>query len=236
MSGDNLYLLSALPTLGELGSAPPMPLAALLERFIDSGGNRDLLEALLLSDDLLQRQAVLSGEIEQTEPAVLTPAQVRDEEPLPEFLVPGGSDTISQSALDAVWESYYIYVAVVATECRSDFLTKWAQYEVGLRNALVIARAKSLNLDPQEYLVAQWIGGAKEDFSGMISEWTSAPDPFAGLRVLDEARWNWLRGNDGWFTFGDDEVVAYGAKLMLLHRWHRLGREVPVQADKAAAD
>ena len=87
MSGDNLYLLSALPTLGELGSVPPMPLAVLLERFIESGGNRVLLDALLLSDDLLQRQAVLSREIETVEPSVLTPAQVRDEEPLPEYLV-----------------------------------------------------------------------------------------------------------------------------------------------------
>ena len=213
-----------------------MPLAALLERVIDTGGNRELLEALLLSDDLIQRQAFLSGEIEEAEPAVLTLAQVRDEEALPEYLVLGEASTAIQSAIDAVWESYYRHVASMAAKSGSEFLTGWAEYEIGLRNALVIARAKSLNLDPQEYLVAPWIGGAKEDFSEVISEWTSATDPFAGLRVLDEARWEWLKGNDGWFTFADDEVVAYGAKLMLLHRWHRLGREAPVREEKAAAD
>ncbi len=195
-----------------------------------------MLEALLLSDDLLQRQAVLSREIENAEPAVLTPAQVRDEKRLPEYLIPHEADVATQSALDVVWESYFSYIASVAVECKSEFLNRWVEYEVGLRNALVMARAKSLNLDPQEYMVASWIGGAKEDFSEVINEWTSASDPYAGLRVLDEARWNWLRENDGWFTFSDDEVAAYGAKLMLLHRWHRLGREVPVQPEKAAAD
>ncbi len=33
--------------------------------------------------------------------------------------------------------------------------------------------------------------------------------------------------------FADDELVAYGTKLMLLHRWHRLGQEVPGTAAKA---
>ncbi len=232
MAGDNYYLLTLLPGLGELGSVPPMPLTGLLEQVIDSGGDRVLLEALLLSDDLLQRQAFLSREVEKTEPTVLTPSQVRDEEPLPEYLIPDEADTATQSVLDAIWEYYYRYVAFVAAECQSGFLKSWIQYEVGLRNALVMARAKSLNLDPQEYLVAPWIGGAKEDFSEVINEWASASDPFAGLRILDEARWNWLRENDGWFTFENDEVATYGAKLMLLQRWHRLGQEVPGPAAK----
>lgn len=213
-----------------------MPLAALLERFIESGGNRVLLDALLLSDDLIQHQAVLSREIEAAEPSVLTPAQVRDEEPLPEYLVLHEAEVTTQSALDIVWESYFSYVATVAVEGKSEFLNGWVKYEVGLRNALVVARAKSMNLDPQEYLVAQWIGGDEEDFTGVISEWSSASDPFDGLRVLDEARWRWLKQNDGWFTFAEDEVVAYGAKLMLLHRWHRLGQAVPEQSKEVASE
>lgn len=233
MAGDNYYLLTLLPGLGELGSVPPMPLAGLLEQVIDSGGNRVLLEALLLSDDLLQRQAFLSREVEKPEPTVLTLSQVRDEEPLPEYLVRDEADTTTQSAPDAIWEYYYRYVASVAADRKSEFLKSWVEYEVGLRNALVVARAKALNLDSQEYIVTREIGAAKEDFSEVVNEWASASDPFAGLRVLDEARWNWLREKDGWFTFADDEVAAYGAKLMLLQRWYRLSKEVPLQTGNA---
>ena len=235
MSGDNLYLLSALPTLGELGSTPPMPLARLLEQVIEGGENRPLLEALLLSDDLLQRQAFLSGELDEVEPAVLTSHQARDEEPLPEYLV-SSEDTASQPAPDDLWALYYRYATNTATENGNSFLSEWVEYEVGLRNALVKARAKALNIDPQEYLVVPDIGSDKEDFSKVISEWTAASDPFAGLRILDEARWKWLGENDGWFTFENDELVAYGAKLMLLQRWQRLSREVPAQTEKAMAN
>ena len=79
MAGDNIYLLSALPGLGDLGSIPPMSPAELLERVYHSEGNHILLSALLLSDDLLQRQAFLSGEVDQVNPAVLTSAQAKGE-------------------------------------------------------------------------------------------------------------------------------------------------------------
>ena len=225
MSGDNLYLLSALPTLGELGSWPPISMTALFEHVVDSGGNSVLLEALCLSDDLLQRQALMSGEIEESNPIVLTPAQIRDEESLPEYLIPDQVDITTNLASDVMWESYFRYVSFIASTYNSEFISKWVSYEVGLRNALVIARAKALALDPQEYVVADDIGQAYGDFSSLVNEWTAAPDPIAGLKVLDLARWQWLTENDAWFTFDDDELIAYGAKLMLIQRWHRLGQE-----------
>jgi hypothetical protein len=225
MSGDNLYLLSALPTLGELGSQPPISVTALLEHVVESGGNSVLLEALCLSDDLLQRQALISGEIKEAEPTVLTSAQIRDEESLPEYLVPSEVDDTAHLASDMIWESYFRYVSSIASAYNSKFISRWVSYEVGLRNALAIARAKALNLDPQEYLVADDIGLEYGDFSAFVNEWTAAPDPIAGLKVLDFARWQWLTDNDAWFTFNDDELIAYGAKLMLIQRWYRLGRE-----------
>jgi hypothetical protein len=225
MAGDNYYLMSALPGLGDLGSLPPMSLARLLEQVIDCEGNHVVLEALLLSDDLLQRQALLSNEIDQAEPAVLSAAQARDEEPLPDYLEPASEDISGQNTIDALWNTYYHYAAGVAENQKNSFLQKWIEYEVGLRNALVVARAKALNLDSQDYLVAEELGSAKEDFSNLIAEWAAASDPVAGLKVLDAARWQWLWENDGWFTFKDDELAAYGAKLMLIQRWYRLSEE-----------
>lgn len=223
MSGDNYFLLASLPALGDLGSPPPMSPAYLLERVADAGGNRSLLEAVFLSDDLLQRQAFLSGEKQEIEPAVLTLPQVRNEEPLPEFLLAIPSETGVESTIDALWEAYYRYVAALADQMKSTFLTEWVGFEVSLRNALVGARAKALGLDAHSFMVAPDLGEDTGRFAGVLSEWAMAPDPLAGLRVLDQARWDWLWTNDDWFSFGDDEVVAYGAKLMLLQRWNRIG-------------
>ncbi len=223
MAGDQYYLMSVLPGLGDLGSPPPMPLSRLIEQVIDSGGNVSLIESILLSDDLLQRQSFLSGEKDELNLTVLSVSQARNEEPLPEYLATSSEDSISQSSLDAVWELYYRYAVSVASAKNSSFLRQWVEYEVGLKNALVTARAKALNLDPQEYLVAEELGGVQEDYSHLINEWVSVSDPVAGLQVLDTARWQWLWDNDGWFAFEDDELAAYGAKLMLIQRWYRLG-------------
>ncbi|MDY6911321.1 MAG: DUF2764 family protein [Chloroflexota bacterium] len=233
MAGDNLYLLAALPGLGDLGSVPPMTPARFLEQVIDSDGNRALLEALLLSDDLLQRQAYLSGEAEQVGPVVLTPAQSHDEEALPEYLDISFKGNSSHLVPDAVLEAYFRYASSVADAQNSDFLRGWIKYEVGLRNALATERAKALNLDPQESIITEDLGEEKEDFSAVISEWGSAPDPLEGLRILDSARWRWLGEHDGWFSFEDDELAAYGVRLMLLQRWNRLEKGSSSQPEKA---
>jgi hypothetical protein len=153
---------------------------------------------------------------------MLTRAQMRNEEPLPEYLAPEEEPAASRVAADAVWAAYFRHAARVAADVGSPFLAAWISHEVSLRNALVAARAKALGLDPAGYLVAAELGGAEEDFAMLIGEWASAPDPLAGLRTLDRDRWHWLVEHDGWFTFGDDELAAYAAKLMLLARWQRL--------------
>ena len=104
----------------------------------------------------------------------------------------------------------------------SVFLADWVGYEVALRNALAAARAKRLGLDENDYLVATDLAATDEDFTTLLSEWTAASTPLAGLRVLIAARWAWLAEHDAWFSFSDDELAAYAAKLMLLHQWRRL--------------
>lgn len=225
MTGDTYYLLTSLPSLGDLGSTPPISLADLLDRVGMSDGNRALVETLFLSDDLLQRQAGLVREIEEVDPAVLTRGQARNEEPLPEYLSNASDDSSGGSLPDALWEAYFRHALSMAESLRSEFLLAWVRYEVSLRNALAVARAKALNLDAQSYMVAPGMGGDEAGFAGVISEWSAAADPLAGLRVLDQARWRWLHENDDWFSFEDDEVAAYAAKLMLLHRWKRLTQE-----------
>ena len=113
-------------------------------------------------------------------------------------------------------------MAAVAHRRRSSFLAEWVGLEVTLRNTLVEVRAKALDLPPESYLVATDLDRDDLDLTTMINEWSSARDPLAGLRALDNARWRWLDENDHWFSFATDELAAYAVKLMLLHRWIQL--------------
>lgn len=223
MAGRHYFLITSLPPLGDLGSAPPLTAAHLLERVGEAGPARALVEALFLGDDLLQREALLAGQIDQAEPAVLRLAQLRDEEPLPACLIREDADPAAlRVPADAVWSAYYYHAADVAERQASGFLAEWVRHEVALRNALAAARAKALGLEVEAYVVASDLGQDADDLAGVVSEWAAAPNPLAGLRALDNARWTWLTEHDQWFSFGDDELAAYAAKLMLLHRWHRL--------------
>jgi len=225
MSGSNYYLMTALPALGELGSDAPVSLGALYAHVAEAPAPGALVEAILLGDDLVQRQSVMADETDQGEPTVLTAAQVKDEEPLPEALAVSEADAAAaRLPADAVWSAYFHYVETVSRRFNSEFLAAWVGYEVALRNALATARAKRLDLNPSDYLVAVALGRTDERLEVLVNEWASARDPLEALRVLDRARWDWLTRHDKWFTFGNDELAAYAAKLVLLHRWSRLAK------------
>lgn len=221
MSGGNYYLVTSLPSLGELGEEPPLTLAELREKVQPNPSAARLVDAVLLSDDLLQREALLAGEQDDSAPAVLSAEQMRDEEPLPGFLAK--ADENAPVAVDAIWAAYFHNTADLAEQASSDFLGEWVRYEVSLRNALAEARAKALDLDPTDYTVTEELEGLF-DFDQLLNEWANAENPLVGLQILDQARWRWLHENDRWFSFADDELAAYAAKLVLMERWHRLSK------------
>jgi len=233
MGGYNYYLITALPTLGELGSEPPMTNAQLIEHLSSAPSPSDPVKALLLSDDLVQREALLGGEIKKSEPAVLTPQQLRDEEPLPEYLaVSGPAGGERAIPVDSLWEAYFRFAERIARTSRNVLLQEWVGYEVALRNALAVRRAETLQLDPGDYLVATDLADKNEDFITILNQWAGAVNPLAGMQVLDRARWEWLTVRDQWFSFRDEELTAYAAKLMLLQRWARLAAEIEESADQ----
>jgi len=233
MARQNYYLLSSLPHLGELGSQPPVGLDAFLEK-VNGAPVRPVVDALLLADDLLQRDAVQAGELDEPRPLVLSDAQARGEAPLPEVLAPAEPDGAPPRVVtDRTWEAYFRHAAAVARRSHSAFLQAWVGHEVALRNAVAAERAAALDLDPSAYQVATDLAPGDVDVSAAVNEWASARDPLAGLRALDAARWRWIADHEAWFTFGDDEVVAYAARLMLLVRWQRL--EAAAEAPAAAA-
>ncbi len=228
MAGKNYYLLSFLSTPESLGAEPPILCGDFLSHLDENiqPRPRELAETIFLSDDLLQRDAALAGEVKDPDPVVLTADQARDEEPLPDYLTESlaeaGSET-QKIVADVVWDAYFRYAATVASRLNSPFLRAWVGYEVALRNALAEARARTLGLEATDYFVAADLADAS-DLASTVNEWSSASNPLQAQRVLDQARMDWLNENDAYFTFGDDELAAYAAKLILSVRWHRLIR------------
>jgi hypothetical protein len=233
MAGRAFYLVTSLPPLPDLGGVPPLALDELADQVSARRGPADLVRTILLADDLLQRESFLAGETAAVQPAVLTAAQVRNEAPLPEFLAIETAEAGRRLASDAVWEAYWREVWAVARRRGSTFLREWTRSELALRNALATARAQALGLDPADYLVAPDLAGRLDDHAPTVSEWAAAPNPLEGLRVLDRTRWAWLVEHDQWFSFGDDEVAAYAAKLALLARWHRINAAEKRQSSAA---
>lgn len=222
MKGDLHYYISALPTLGDLDSEPPLNPTQMLEHLDGRPASQSLLETLFVLDDLLQREAFLAGELKEVNPTVLTPQQVRNDAPLPPYLLTNTPEASDALQGDRCWEAFFHYAANVARRQASTFLRAWVGYEVALRNALAAKRAELLGLEASDYFVVQDLADPEADFTQLMSEWTSAPTPLAGLQVLIAARWIWLTEHEAWFSFRDDELCAYAAKLLLQQQWRRI--------------
>jgi hypothetical protein len=224
----HFYLLCVLPDLKPFGSVPPINKQELLAVVTESGGPTDVVRVLLLSDDLLQREAVLAGEVEpdQADLVVLSLREANDEQSMPLFLVPEQEDEAETSrtliAGDQVWQRYFHHAAKTARMTHTHFLASWVGFEVGLRNATAKARAEALELDPGNYMVAPELADPGIRFDNILTDWIAASNPLNGLEALYRARWDWLTEHERWYSFSYDEVAAYTAKLMLLHRWHRI--------------
>ena len=222
MNDQRYYLLAKLPALGEIGSVPPIGLAELMEHSRESSQEAELVGALILYDDLVQREAFLAGELADVDPAVLNPDVVRNEAALPEYLVSSGAPQDHAVEVDSLWSTYFSYVAEVGRRERSQFLRRWVEFEVGLRNALAGERARRLGLDEAPYLVATELAADDDDHSEILNTWATAQTPLDALQHVIRCRWNWLETHDPWFSFSEDELLVYAARLMLLEQWHRV--------------
>lgn len=221
------YLLSILPALEPMGSIPPMNKREMLERIIEANGPVDSVEMLLLGDDLVQYEALLTEEVkpDEIDLAVISLDKAESEPVLPVFLLPEGESHEQENkriSVDDMWSRYFRHAAFIAKRTRSGFLKAWVGFEVSLRNALVTARAHILELDPAAYLIEPQLADQDKDYSYIISAWSAASNPLGALEVLDKARWDWLEENGGWYSFTACEIEVYAAKLILLHRWRRI--------------
>jgi len=220
MAIQNYYILTSLPVLEESGR-PAISPKELWDKIEMCGGPVDLIEAILLGDDLINMQAVLCEEIEDADFTILTSAQVKGEEPMPDFLRTS-EEPARKVPVDSLWKNYFKHTAKTAVSCGSGFLKKWVNFEVSLRNTLVIERAKKLGFESFDFVVSQELSDDEYDFDSLVNDWSAASNPLSGLEVLDRARMQWVIENDRWFSFSDDELAAYTWKLLLINRRCRL--------------
>ena len=68
----------------------------------------------------------------------------------------------------------------------------------------------------------------------VVGAWSTAETAVAAYELLALARWEWLCQHDRWFSFRDDELAAYAAKLLLLHGY-RLVQQAAQDAAPASA-
>ena len=223
----NDYLLSSLPSLEPIGSIPPMSKSEFFAHVASSKGPVNTVEMILLYDDLSQYEALSSksNPAEELDFAVLNIENAESEPVLPAFLLAENETENKENrrlAVDGIWNRYFRYAAQVAKSSNSGFLKAWVGFEVGLRNALAAARAQTLGLDPETYLVCPELTDTNIDYSTIISAWSAVHNPLSATETLDKARWDWLEVNGNWYSCSNDEIEAYAAKLILLHHWRRI--------------
>ena len=227
----NEYLVTSLPALPEPGGAPPLSPAGFLERLASSPRAREAASLVLLERDLRLRDAWRAGERGHPEPAVLTPAQVRAEAPLAEELAVEPGDRSPRDAADAVWAAYFRHAAARAEALPSPLLAAWLRHEVGLRAALARERSQVFGLEATS--PAAELADEAPALQALVGSWSQAPNPLAALRVLDTARLEWVARHEPWFSFSDDELVAWAMRLAILLRWRHLGEAAWRQAGAA---
>jgi hypothetical protein len=224
----HFYILCFLPGIKTFHDPPPVSRQELLSVVKESGGPTPIVQLLFLNDDLIQREAVLAGEIipDEIDPAVLSHEQVTAKKALPEFLVSGqekkNETPDNLIAADQIRHNYYHHVSKIAKINRSQFLKGWIEFEVGIRNALANVRAKALKLDPRPYLVAPELENSELSFETILADWNKASNPLEATKVLDRARWDRITELEQWYSFGSDEIFAYTAKLIILQRWRQI--------------
>jgi len=228
MAEKNYYIQSFLAELDTIESPVKISTGDFLDTLEPDAAVTQSVRMIFLSDDLLQRESYAAGQIQDVLPAVLPVEVLRCEEPLPDFLLQDAASS-SKIETDAVWENYFRHIEQNAQSLPGcGFILRWVAFEVTLRNSLVEARANALGLEPGDYFVADELSDPTIDLKQTVTEWLGvvADNPIDAQKILDRARWDWILQHGAYFSFRDDELVAYAAKLSIACRWKRLADEI----------
>jgi len=96
-------------------------------------------------------------------------------------------------------------------------LKQWQEFETGLRNELVKARASRKKIDPSKYLRQD--GSGESSLYHIAANSLRIPSPAEAEKFLDQERWKRLEELSFGHYFDLDALVIYCLKLRILLRW-----------------
>lgn len=219
MSGSNYYLLSALPGLGPLGSRPAVSLPAFWDELNDRPALQAQVAVPILADELLCQESLRVGAEIECDPIVST---LEPWQGIVEFIRTGDptdgatrfvNDEQVLPVLDMLWRRYFEFARKEGLRLGSPFLLKWVEFEVALREAFVLARGSDA---PGRGATISF------DLGTVVAAWREAHNPLMAAQIVERFRYGWISEHEAWFSFGDEEIVAYALKLIIQWRWLRL--------------
>jgi hypothetical protein len=225
--GKYYFLVSLIPPLPVvLGEKSPLPFSE-VSRIVRKNIEPEdaaLIESLLLAVDVTNFENLHQGRPLFIEGGILTQEEIERERNLPlfmqAFLEEKERGIRRPYVFDALWEKYYSYAYALAQERDCRFLVDYLSWEIGLRNQLVMMRAKEKGVEGGDYLLRPQAG--HRGLSALVTQVRSQKNPLMAERLIDEARLKAIFHCEGGDPFSVNAVLALLAKASLFNRWEKM--------------
>ncbi|NLF25858.1 MAG: hypothetical protein GX589_09420 [Deltaproteobacteria bacterium] len=219
--GPNYYLLPSLPVIDGPTAVMPLSFADFFSQISENAFATSIVKILVLQDDLQKLPGVVTQEQSSHNFILLRDDQIEGLSFWKDFFAEPSPPNVEIQDGEGLLTAYFEAAASLARRTRCTFLKAWIGFEVALRNALGQARATALG-HPEAFHEGLPHLQGHHDFKPLMAEWLKAPTPLAGVELIELSRWRWLMKHDDWYKFSDQELIAYGAKLLALYRTQRL--------------
>ena len=102
-------------------------------------------------------------------------------------------------------------------------LKQWNDFEVSLRNEIVISRAKKMRKDSSDYIRGEYVHEPR--LAAIITEAFGESTPLEVEKRMDLARWDKLEDIGSQHYFDLSFLIVYYLKLQLVNKWHNIVTE-----------
>jgi hypothetical protein len=223
--GKYYYLMSLFPPLPlELGETLHADLGWIADKAMlnVSPKDRDLLQAYLLSTDVINFINRESGRSRFIPGGLLALKNIVERRDLPEVIRDflREPEMQRQYAYDLLWEMYVNGTLQLAEKQNSHFLKNYLPWEIQLRNSLSVLRAAACGLEPAGFLVTPSI--ANYNFDDFISGLKECPGPLESELFIDRERLKFIATCLDYDAFSLDALLGYIAGARIHRRWQNL--------------
>jgi hypothetical protein len=225
--GKYYFLVSLIPpfptVLGEKSPLSFSEVARIVRRNIEPEDS-PLVESLLLAVDVANVENLHQGRPLFLDGGILTREEIDGKRNLPlfiqAFLEEKDRGIRRPYVFDALWERYYGYAYALGQERDCRFLVDYLSWEIGLRNQLVMTRAKEKGVEAGDSLILSQAGC--RDLSALVTQVKSQKNPLIAERLIDEERLKAIFHCEGGDPFSINAVLALLAKASLFSRWEKM--------------